>query len=301
MSSTIKRFDAGSRTVEGNVSGSRAAELERKRQQEAEAFEAQKKLKTSSQKSASLDKFRTATKASAAEQAFSNQTVGLVTAEDFVKATEAKQQKGLEQLVLGDQSHLSGDGSASSSQQQRTNETDEERAKREKAERKARKKKLKEQKKRMATLSFAGDEEEAGIFAEDEVETTITTNATKPLLASKKDPTVDTSFLPDKHRDEQLIQQRLQLEQEWVAKQEVIRQEKLEITYSYWDGSGHRRSIVCRKGDTIGQFLKLALEKQLSKEFRNLQGLAHDDLMYGTSWCYYCCCSPRLLHLFRCC
>jgi len=31
--------------------------------------------------------------------------------------------------------------------------------------------------------------------------------------------------------------------QEWAAQQEAVKNEPLEITYSYWDGSGHRRKV----------------------------------------------------------
>jgi len=267
MSSTLKRFDAGSRTVEGNVSGSRAAALERKREEEAEAFEAQKRQKACTA-SVSLSRFRTATKASAAEQAFSNQIVGLVTVEDFVAASAVKQTNAnaLQQLVADS----SGTNAASANPDDNQTETVKELEKRKKAERKAQKKKLKEKKKRFATLSFGAEE---GDEEEDEAPSTV-------KKASKKDPTVDTSFLPDKQRDEELVQERMKLEHEWLEKQERIRHEKLEITYSYWDGSGHRRSIICQKGDSIGDFLQQVLEKQLSKDFRNLQGLSSDDLMY---------------------
>jgi protein FAM50 len=53
----------------------------------------------------------------------------------------------------------------------------------------------------------------------------------------------------------------------------------IEITFSYWDGSGNRRSIECKKGHTIGQFLELA-RKQLQTEFRELRGVASDNLLY---------------------
>jgi hypothetical protein len=33
------------------------------------------------------------------------------------------------------------------------------------------------------------------------------------------------------------------LQQEWIAQQTVIKNEMLQITYSYWDGQGHRRVI----------------------------------------------------------
>jgi protein FAM50 len=63
-----------------------------------------------------------------------------------------------------------------------------------------------------------------------------------------KDPTVETSFLPDKDREIRERAQREQLKQEWLAKQERIKKERLNVTYSYWDGSGHRREIIIPKG-----------------------------------------------------
>ena len=55
------------------------------------------------------------------------------------------------------------------------------------------------------------------------------------------------------------------LRQEWVEKQEKLKNEEMEIVYSYWDGSGHRRNITLKKGNTIQQFLYRCLE-QLRKE-----------------------------------
>lgn len=42
---------------------------------------------------------------------------------------------------------------------------------------------------------------------------------------------------------------------EWVMKQEKLKNEEIEITFSYWDGSGHRRSVKMKKGHSIYQFL----------------------------------------------
>ena len=36
---------------------------------------------------------------------------------------------------------------------------------------------------------------------------------------------------------------REELRLEWVAKQEKLKNEEIDITYSYWDGSGHRRQV----------------------------------------------------------
>lgn len=53
----------------------------------------------------------------------------------------------------------------------------------------------------------------------------------------------------------------------------------LEVTYSYWDGSGHRRVLTCKKGTTIAKFLEL-VKAQVAKEFTELRSISPDDLMY---------------------
>ena len=62
-----------------------------------------------------------------------------------------------------------------------------------------------------------------------------------------KDPNVDTSFLPDREREEREREEREDLRKEWLAKQEHIKTDDVEITYSYWDGSGHRKSVEVRR------------------------------------------------------
>merc|ERR1719254_369991 len=110
--------------------------------------------------------------------------------------------------------------------------TDVEQKRLEKQGKKARKRARKEKKKRMAALSFEGEEEFLKVR--------------KSSKAIMKNPEVDTSFLPDNER-----------EQRDLAERERLRKELLEITYSYWDGTGHRRMVQCKKGDTIATFLEL--------------------------------------------
>lgn len=104
-----------------------------------------------------------------------------------------------------------------------------------------------------ATLSFAMDDEEgdgqstpaansispspAPIETEDDPE--------QPSKRAKfrKNPNVDTSFLPDRDREEAERKERERLRQEWLRKQDELKQEEIEITYSFWDGSGHRKSV----------------------------------------------------------
>lgn len=90
---------------------------------------------------------------------------------------------------------------------------------------------------------------------------------------------MDTSFLPDREREEEENRLREQLRQEWVEKQAKLKNEDIEITFSYWDGSGHRRSVTMKKGSTIYEFLADALN-MLRKEFHELKTISADQLMY---------------------
>ncbi|KAF7363620.1 FAM50 like protein [Mycena sanguinolenta] len=137
-----------------------------------------------------------------------------------------------------------------------------------------------------ATLSFAMDDEEG---AED-VDTP--RDSPKPSTSKddgepeedgppakrgkfRKNPNVDTSFLPDRDREEEERKERERLRLEWLKKQEDIKNEEIEITYSYWDGSGHRKSVTCKKGDQISTFLE-----KCRGQFPELRGVSTDNLMY---------------------
>ena len=69
------------------------------------------------------------------------------------------------------------------------------------------------------------------------------------------------------------------LRSDWVTKQDKIKNEEIQITYSYWDGSGHRRIINMKKGNSMQQFMQRCLEK-LRKEFNELKTASVDQLMY---------------------
>lgn len=76
-----------------------------------------------------------------------------------------------------------------------------------------------------------------------------------------------------------LVLPREQIAQEWMQKQSQVKNEEIEITYSYWDGSGHRRQVRMKKGNSIQQFLQKCLET-LRKEFNDLKAVTVDQLMY---------------------
>lgn len=90
-----------------------------------------------------------------------------------------------------------------------------------------------------------------------------------------KSPGVDTSFLPDREREINEQRERERLKQDWINEQEAIKSEIVRITYSYWDGSGHRRTIRCKKGTTVGRFLAM-----VQTEFKELRNTSADTLMF---------------------
>jgi len=138
----------------------------------------------------------------------------------------------------------------------------------------------------MAALSFGHDEEVDDDQEEDidskpsnkDVANEIKANLTKKKTIMKN-PDVNTSFLPDKEREQKAIAERERLRKEWIDRQKAMKEEILEITYSYWDGTGHRRTVQCKKGDTVGSFLEL-VRKDLAKDFREMQNVSSDALLY---------------------
>ncbi|XP_073397332.1 protein FAM50A [Dendrobates tinctorius] len=140
----------------------------------------------------------------------------------------------------------------------------------------------KEQKRKIASLSFnVDDDEEDEEEDEDDMEEDESEKEDLPKKKKKlgKNPDVDTSFLPDRDREEEENRLREELRQEWERKQEKIKSEEIEITFSYWDGSGHRRTVKMKKGNTMQQFLQKALEI-LRKDFSELRSAGVEQLMY---------------------
>ncbi|CEP15800.1 hypothetical protein [Parasitella parasitica] len=142
-------------------------------------------------------------------------------------------------------------------------------------------KRKKKMKKQPLKLSFAGDddEEEEQMQDQDGKRALEDEKTDKDKVSKKrrmlKDPTIDTSFLPDREREEQERIEREELRKEWIVKQEEIKNEKINITYSFWDGSGHRKVVTCKKGDSIQQFLEACRQ-----QFSQLRGVNTDNLLY---------------------
>ncbi|EKM55147.1 uncharacterized protein PHACADRAFT_28210 [Phanerochaete carnosa HHB-10118-sp] len=225
--------------------GRREDALVKQRNQMREEFERQKQSLIHETEKARPSAHRFVGQNDSMEDTLKQSTVGLVKLEEF-----QQRRKELEE--------------AKAREAARTNELKDEQ------------KKVKKRKKvAKSTLSFALDEE----GGEDSAgpPTFEDADGEKPAKRpkSRKNPEVDTSFLPDREREELERKQREELRQEWLQKQEDMKKEEIEITYSYWDGSGHRKSVVCKKGDDIAAFLE-----KCRQQFPELRGVNVDNLMY---------------------
>ncbi|KAH9958280.1 XAP5, circadian clock regulator-domain-containing protein [Russula dissimulans] len=228
--------------------GRREDALVKQRNQAREEYERQKQQLINETEKARPSAHRFVGQNDSMEDSLKNSTVGLVKLEDF-----QQKRKELEE--------------AKAREAARTDELKEEQ------------KKVKKRKKSSKiTLSFALEDDPEG---PDSTSGSATPNADvnvenqQQRKKFRKNPAVDTSFLPDREREEAERRQREELRQEWLKRQEDMKKEEIEITYSYWDGSGHRKSVICKKGDDVATFLE-----RCRHQFPELRGVNVDNLMY---------------------
>lgn len=195
------------------------------------------------------------------EDLLKTDTVGLVTHEDFKKRREY-----LEKCAEEERERRKEDGR--------------------KVEAEERRRKLKRG--RASKLSFAADEsDDESDGGGDEDIPVVGTKLQNGRMQSEienialkrrrlgKNPDVDSSFLPDRDREREMAAERARLKQAWLNEQAKIKAETIRITYSYWDGTGHRRSISCTKGTTVGRFLAM-----VQGSFKELRNISADQLMF---------------------
>ncbi|CRG96567.1 XAP-5 DNA binding protein, putative [Plasmodium gallinaceum] len=94
-----------------------------------------------------------------------------------------------------------------------------------------------------------------------------------------KDPTVNTSFLKDKERDEKIELKKKELRELYFKLENEEKEKIIEITYSYYDGCGHRRKISVKQKTTIGQFINKCVEN-LKNEFIQLRSASCETLIF---------------------
>ncbi|XP_072390513.1 protein FAM50 homolog [Diabrotica undecimpunctata] len=247
----------------------RAMQLMKKREKEMQDLELRKKRIEEDLKLNNIEN-KFATHYDAVEQQLKSSTIGLVTLDEM----KAKQ----ENIVKEREKKLAQKQAEKEREKQRQME--------------AKQAEKNKQKKQIQALSFNLEDEEGeenGDDDDNEQEQVIvqTSNFKRPkeeidssnLKKVRKNPNVDTSFLPDREREEEENKLREELRQEWAEQQEKLKEEEIDITFSYWDGSGHRRTVRVKKGNSIYQFLQKVLEV-LRREFSELKTVMADQLMY---------------------
>ncbi|CAG9766472.1 unnamed protein product [Ceutorhynchus assimilis] len=237
----------------------RAMQLMKKREKEMQDLEIRKKKIEEDLRINNIEN-KFATHYDAVEQQLKSSTIGLVTLDEM----KAKQ----ENIVKEREKKLA------------QKQAEKEREKQRQLEAKLAEKN--KQKKQIQALSFTLDDGEND--EEDEESFTSFKRSNEEFDAAnlkkiKKDPMANTSFLPDREREEEENKLREELRQQWAEQQQKLKEEEIEITFSYWDGSGHRRTCRVKKGNSIYQFLQKVLEL-LRKEFSELKTVMADQLMY---------------------
>lgn len=196
---------------------------------------------TNKRKRGSIDQMFGASKVDALEEEFKTQTVGLVSVEEFKRKREAID----EMIKQSDRAKL---------EQKKLNV-----------------------KRHLATskLSFDDDIDPSSSSGSDDDD-----DKAPFRKGFGKDPMANTAFLYDAERDFENKQQRAKLVSEYMVEQDAQKKERLEVTYSYWDGSGHRRSTQVEKGFSVGQFLAKTKGELEKTDFPELRSVAVDNLMF---------------------
>ncbi|GAA5973690.1 hypothetical protein JCM11641_005082 [Rhodosporidiobolus odoratus] len=230
-----------------NSEAAKLAKHEKKRKEMMDGFAAQKEDLTATRNRTGADRFTSKTEG--VDEQLKKSTYGLVQLSDF-KETREK---------LEEQARKEAAGAAEIKEE-------------------APKPKKKKKEKGKVKLSFdddaEGGEEESFSYKKGRKADEDDAPAAKKAKLGKN-PTVDTHFLPDREREEAERKERDELRKKWLTMQEDMKQEPVEITYSYWDGSGHRKVVTCKKGDSIAQFLD-----KCRQQFPELRAISVDNLMY---------------------
>lgn len=246
----MRKFETGNdvRQIISCSEGGRAFRLLKKREENSQRTVKEMsniENETKKRKFSGIDQKFGASRADAIEEEFKTATVGLVSAEEF-----KRKRQEIDDKIQGSMRRDGG------------------------------KEKLSMKRKVSASkLSFGQDESEQDSEGSEGSEVG---SDSEPAAKRGfgKNPAVDTSFLYDADRESELQRQKDALIAEYLKEQAARKKEKLEVTYSYWDGSGHRRSCVVEKGFSIGQFVAKSKGELEKTDFPELRTVSLDNLMY---------------------
>ncbi|KAF1892648.1 hypothetical protein Lal_00031919 [Lupinus albus] len=190
------------------------------------------------------------------ETAFKKETVGLVTREEYVeKRVNIK-----------------------------TKIEEEEKEKLQKQQQEEEEFQLQKRKKRKikgnSRLSFAEDIENDGEEEEGQDKNLETNRLRHGKLG--KDPTVETSFLPDRSAEDSVVSERLRrkLSVKGCGNNGFVNRSKFEMSlFKSHTATGMELATGVRKGDSIGEFLR-AVQQQLAPEFREIRTTSVENMLY---------------------
>lgn len=96
-----------------------------------------------------------------------------------------------------------------------------------------------------------------------------------------KNPNADTSFLPDKAREELAEIERQRLAKEWEEDQKAKMQLMMRVAFVFYEGQGstNHYEVQIPRGFTVGQFLDRA-RTEIQKEFKELRNAPVESLLY---------------------
>jgi len=254
----VRAYETGTdvRQILASSEGGRAFRLLKRREENTMRVENEKQNienETKKRKFASIDQKFGGSSADDLEEEFKRQTVGLISVAEF----KAKRQ-AIDDLIAGVQAKGKGD-------------------KHIRLQRKVNGNKL-SFKDPDADSDADSDEDDAKADSGSDEEGEKASSSRRKTFG--KDPSVNTSFLYDRDREMDVLKKRQELMKEYLADQETVKKEKLQVTYSYWDGSGHRRVSNITRGFSIGQFLQKAKGELEKSDFPELRSVMVDQLMY---------------------
>lgn len=246
----LRSFETGNdvRQIISCSEQGRALKLLKKREEtkaRAEAAMAEIENETKKRRFSSIhDKFGGNSQADMLEEEFKKQTVGLISKDEFMA-----KRKAIDEII-----EQAGKNKNLKIRAKRTVKT--------------------------TTLSFQDDPDADELASSDDSGDEEEKQPFKIKKSFGKDPTIDTSFLYDGDREFNMQRKKQELIKEYNDQQELLKNQKLEVTYSYWDGSGHRRTCTVEKGWQIGQFLAKCKKDLEKTDFPELRATTLDMLMY---------------------
>jgi protein FAM50 len=92
----------------------------------------------------------------------------------------------------------------------------------------------------------------------------------------KKDPTVNTSFLPDREREEQDRIRKEKEHEQWLKRQEEMKTETIDIQFAYYDGLSHLESVTVKKGEPVFNLIDRA-----KQSFSAIRDIATEKLLFA--------------------